>query len=126
MYERGNIRTPFPVHTQEEYREGFNKLGDDLKAATVMGLTAVAVSISDVWVPLVDKYKQVADWSNRVLNADNSSGRERKVPISGISGKDGSKDAPGWAKASGEGPYVDENGKEFATRLMDEQYGKGE
>lgn len=126
MFERGNIRTPFPVHTQEENREGFNKLGDDLKAATVMGLTAIAVSTSDVWVPLVDKYKQVADWPNRVLNADNSSGRERKVPIPGISGKDGSKDAPGWAKASGERPYVDENGKEFATRLMDEQYGKGE
>ncbi|MGE8555369.1 MAG: RHS repeat domain-containing protein [Chryseobacterium jejuense] len=73
MYERGNIRTPFPVHTQEEYREGFNKLGDGLKAATVMGLTAVAASTSDVWVPLIDKYKQAINWLNRVLNSNNDS-----------------------------------------------------
>ena len=70
MYEHQGVYLPFPVHTIEEYKEGFNKLGDDLKAATVMGLTAVAISTSDVWVPLIDKYKQTVNWSNRVLNSN--------------------------------------------------------
>jgi RHS repeat-associated protein len=70
MYEHKGVYLPFPVHTMEEYKEGFNKLGDDLKAATVMGLTVAVVSTSDVWVPLIDKYKQAANWSNRILNSN--------------------------------------------------------
>jgi len=40
-----------------------------------------------------------------------------------VSGKEGAKNVPDWAK--GNRPYTDENGKEFAKRLMDSKYGEG-
>ena len=40
-----------------------------------------------------------------------------------ISGKDGAKDVPSWAK--GNRPYIEESGKDFAKRLLDEKYGEG-
>lgn len=46
-----------------------------------------------------------------------------KTPKSGVSGKEGAKDVPSWAK--GERPKVDESGKEFARRLLDKKYGEG-
>ncbi|MBY0281969.1 MAG: hypothetical protein K2W94_07400 [Alphaproteobacteria bacterium] len=49
--------------------------------------------------------------------------REYKVRIQGLTGKEGAKDTPSWAR--GERPYVGENGKEFAKRLCDAKYGKG-
>lgn len=45
-----------------------------------------------------------------------------KEPISG-NGKDKATDIPSWAK--GKKPYVWENGKTYARRLMDERYGTG-
>jgi hypothetical protein len=45
--------------------------------------------------------------------------RPFKEPI--LSGKEGSKDVPSWAR--GQRPYVGENGRDFAKRLMDERYG---
>ena len=47
-----------------------------------------------------------------------------KVPKSNVSGKEGAKDIPSWAK--GERPQVGESGKEFAKRLLDRRYGEGE
>jgi hypothetical protein len=52
-----------------------------------------------------------------------SGNEEKKVPKAGVSGKEGSKDIPSWAK--GERPNKDEDGKAFATRLLDEKYGTG-
>ncbi|MBQ0366444.1 hypothetical protein J9238_07915, partial [Providencia rettgeri] len=46
-----------------------------------------------------------------------------QVPKPGISGKEGAKDVPSWAK--GEKPLVGENGNKFAERLLDAKYGKG-
>lgn len=46
-----------------------------------------------------------------------------KKPKAGISGKEGAKDVPSWAK--GNKPFVGENGKEFAERLLNERLGKG-
>ena len=40
-----------------------------------------------------------------------------------VSGKDGSKDIPSWAK--GKRPYLTENGTAFAKRLMDNKYPNG-
>ncbi|WP_410876356.1 hypothetical protein [Nocardia sp. A7] len=48
--------------------------------------------------------------------------RPKKVPTSG-SGKEKADDVPSWAK--GRPPFVGEGGKEYARRLMDEQYGPG-
>jgi hypothetical protein len=47
----------------------------------------------------------------------------KKKPRSGVSGKQGAKDVPSWAK--GERPNTGESGKEFADRLLDQKYGKG-
>jgi hypothetical protein len=47
--------------------------------------------------------------------------RRFKVPIPKLSGKDGAKDVPGWAK--GNRPFEGESGKDFAKRLLDEKYG---
>ncbi|MGS6433520.1 hypothetical protein ACUS56_32310, partial [Pseudomonas aeruginosa] len=35
----------------------------------------------------------------------------------------GAKDVPSWAK--GDRPYQGESGKDFAKRIMDQKYGKG-
>jgi hypothetical protein len=45
-----------------------------------------------------------------------------KTPKSGVSGKEGAKDVPSWAK--GERPKVNESGKDFAKRLLDKKYGE--
>ena len=54
---------------------------------------------------------------------DNDKDRKYKVKKSGISGKEGAKDVPDWAR--GNRPYVGENGDQFATLLMNNKYGKG-
>lgn len=43
--------------------------------------------------------------------------------MSGKSAKEAAKDVPSWAK--GNKPYTNENGNDFATRLLDEKYGNG-
>lgn len=48
---------------------------------------------------------------------------EKKVRKPGQSGKEAAKDVPSWAR--GEQPYVNENGKQFAQRLLNEKYGSG-
>ncbi len=49
--------------------------------------------------------------------------RPFKGPIPRLSGKEGAKQIPSWAR--GNRPYVGENGRGFAERLMDQQYGRG-
>ena len=49
--------------------------------------------------------------------------RPFKEPIPRLSGKEGAKDTPSWAR--GQRPYFGENGRDFAKRLMDERYGRG-
>ena len=48
--------------------------------------------------------------------------RKQKKPKSGT-GKEKADDVPSWAK--GNRPYEDENGKAFAKRLCDKQFGVG-
>jgi hypothetical protein len=48
---------------------------------------------------------------------------EFQEPIPRLSGKEGAKDIPSWAR--GQRPYVGEHGRDFAKRLMDEKYGPG-
>src|SRR5215469_1292732 len=48
---------------------------------------------------------------------------EFKEPIPRLSGKEGADDVPSWAR--GMRPRVDENGRDYAKRLMDERYGPG-
>ncbi|PXZ08700.1 hypothetical protein DKK70_00890 [Gilliamella apicola] len=53
---------------------------------------------------------------------DNDKDRKYKVKKSGISGKEGANDVPDWVR--GYRPYVGENGKDFAKRVLDSKYGK--
>jgi hypothetical protein len=46
-----------------------------------------------------------------------------KTPKAGASGAEAAKDVPSWAK--GERPFVGEDGKAFAKRLLDTKYGPG-
>lgn len=48
---------------------------------------------------------------------------EFKEPIPRLSGKEGSKETPSWAR--GMRPREGESGRDFAKRLMDEKYGPG-
>jgi hypothetical protein len=49
--------------------------------------------------------------------------REFKKPKPGGGGREGATDVPSWAR--GERPYVGESGKEYAKRVLDKQFGKG-
>lgn len=71
MFEHHGTYLPFPVYTQEEFREGFDKLKDGAKSVAVLGFNMTAASSSSLWVPLIDKYKELNKWSNRVLNSNN-------------------------------------------------------
>ena len=70
-----------------------------------------------------------AKYGDNTFADDNASGSggssepQYKVRRPGLSGKEAATDAPSWAK--GERPYVNENGKSFAKRLMDNKYGEG-
>ena len=59
----------------------------------------------------------------RIIAHNKPARRPAKKPKKGGKGKAGATDIPSWAK--GNVPYVDESGKEFATRVMNEHYGEG-
>jgi hypothetical protein len=46
-----------------------------------------------------------------------------KKAKTGLSAKEAAKDVPSWAK--GQRPLTTENGRQFAERLLDEKYGRG-
>jgi hypothetical protein len=49
-----------------------------------------------------------------------------KRRAAGLTGKEAATDIPGWAKSSADArPYVNESGVDFASRMMDKQYGSG-
>jgi hypothetical protein len=60
---------------------------------------------------------------NEAKSENKGENKKKKKPKSKTSGKEGAKDVPSWAK--GERPFEDENGEEFADRLLDDKYGKG-
>ena len=75
----------------------------------------------------IDKEKEKDYNSYGYSNGSSASGMppdddKYKKPTSGT-GKEKATDIPSWAK--GERPYAGENGKNYATRLMNKRYGKG-
>ena len=71
-----------------------------------------------------EKYKNKDDKKDKSDKTDQQKEKDKyKTPANDKSAKEASKGIPSWAK--GKRPYVWENGKEFAERLMNEQYGKG-
>ena len=91
-------------------------LGVSLKG--VFGSIAVGVGIGGATVAA----DAMRDAQQQEARRDPETGREYKKPKSG-SHKEKADNAPSWAL--GERPYVGENGKEFARRVMDKYFGEG-
>jgi hypothetical protein len=66
---------------------------------------------------------QGPDGGSKSENQKTQTQEQYKTPRSGVSGKEGAKDVPSWAK--GERPKVNESGKDFAKRLLDKKHGEG-
>jgi RHS repeat-associated protein len=74
--------------------------------------------------PVCDKdglYKHYLE-SRKRKSDDFGSEPESKTPKANISGKDGAKDVPSWAR--GYRPYVGESGEKFADRIIKKHYGE--
>ena len=83
------------------------------------GGAVISVATSNM---IQDRVNQTNDEMHGT-SSGNGSSQTYKKPKSGVSGKEGAKDVPSWAK--GEKPYSKENGKQFAKRLLDKKYGEG-
>jgi len=96
------------------------------KAVGAMNSAGYTVSDPDDPMPNISKYihEKTLEIVKRKKDGKNIKPiRDYKNPKPKISGKEGAKDVPSWAK--GNKPYVDEKGKDFAKRLLDEKYGPG-
>ena len=89
------------------------------------GLMVAGAGLSGLGAGILNNSSKLKDlkYSNIMEKKGTNSTIEYKNPKSGISGKEGAKNAPSWAK--GERPYKNESGRDFAKRLLDEKYGKG-
>ncbi|SEE61174.1 MULTISPECIES: hypothetical protein [Pseudomonas] len=58
---------------------------------------------------------------DKLLSESEPDAEEKKKTIAGLSGKNGAKDIPNWAK--GERSFKGESGKDFADRLLGKKYG---
>lgn len=81
-----------------------------------MGGAAAAISGK-----LVDNYFANSNAGGR--SSGGSSSPQYKQPVSGKSGAEAGSDVPSWAR--GNRPFIGENGKSFARRLLDSKYGPG-
>ena len=91
------------------------KKGEEVLAGTTKAAAKVESKVGNV----------ASSTSSGIKGAEKSSGtvlQKYKTPKSG-SGKEKATDIPSWSE--GQKPYANENGKDFATRLMNEKYGEG-
>lgn len=91
-------------------------------------VTAVAVSTEGIITitlapTAVAMTGKVLGGSSTPENQKQQAQERYKTPKTGVSGKEGAKDVPSWAK--GERPRLNESGKDFAKRLLDKKYGEG-
>lgn len=87
-------------------------------AGVVHGESVAAIGTVRTVVDIIN----IANHFSKEGQAGNGGGGYKK-PKPGLSGKEGAKNSPSWAK--GEKPFKGENGKNFAKRLMDKKYGEG-
>lgn len=113
----------------ENYRFGYQ---DSEKETFVKGAYTTEFRLLDVWLDrwftpdvlnMINNDISDAEDANNKSNNKEPEKVEYKKPKSKLSGKEGAKDVPSWAK--GEKPYTNENGHKFAERVMDNKYGKG-
>lgn len=98
-------------------------------AFSVAGAGAGALQGAAIGLSLSNTVRALTDGiENAFANSREGTGSESvepqyKVRKPGQSGKEAANDAPSWAR--GERPYVNENGNQFARRLLNEKYGEG-
>jgi RHS repeat-associated protein len=95
---------------------------DVIEADIVVVKTGLDILSSGLLWPST-KISEMSKKDDAKSGGASSKGKEFKRSISGESAKQAAKDAPSWAK--GKRPYKGESGKDFAKRLLDEKYGKG-
>ena len=117
---------PFYVKNQ-----GFIKAGELIVGDELLDVTGNILLVENFDVGLTDKpvkvYNfQVEDFHTYYVGENNilvhNAGKEYKIPKSGT-GKEKATDIP--SRFKGERPYINESGKDFAKRLCDEAFGKG-
>ena len=117
---------PFYVKNQ-----GFIKAGELIVGDELLDVNGNVLLVEKFNVELTDKpvkvYNfQVEDFHTYYVGENNilvhNAGKEYKIPKSGT-GKEKATDIP--SRFKGERPYINESGKDFAKRLCDEAFGKG-
>ena len=117
---------PFYVKNQ-----GFIKAGELIVGDELLDVNGNVLLVENFDVELTDKpvkvYNfQVEDFHTYYVGENNilvhNAGKEYKIPKSGT-GKEKATDIP--SRFKGERPYINESGKDFAKRLCDEAFGKG-
>ncbi len=89
----------------------------------VTGTVDLGQSLAALMSLGADPSKGTNSDSSSSSSSNSSTKPEYKTAKSGVSGKEGAKDVPDWAK--GNKPFKNENGKQFAKRLLNEKYGEG-
>ena len=117
---------PFYVKNQ-----GFIKAGELIVGDELLDVNGNVLLVENFDVELTDEpvtvYNfQVEDFHTYYVGENNilvhNAGKEYKIPKSGT-GKEKATDIP--SRFKGERPYINESGKDFAKRLCDEAFGKG-
>ena len=117
---------PFYVKNQ-----GFIKAGELIVGDELLDVNGNVLLVEKFNVELTDKpvkvYNfQVEDFHTYYVGENNilvhNAGKEYKIPKSGTE-KEKATDIP--SRFKGERPYINESGKDFAKRLCDEAFGKG-
>ena len=117
---------PFYVKNQ-----GFIKAGELIVGDEFLDVNGNVLLVEKFNVELTDEpttvYNfQVEDFHTYYVGENNilvhNAGKEYKIPKSGT-GKEKATDIP--SRFKGERPYINESGKDFAKRLCDEAFGKG-
>ena len=117
---------PFYVKNQ-----GFIKAGELIVGDELLDVNGNVLLVENFDVELTEKpvtvYNfQVEDFHTYYVGENNilvhNAGKEYKIPKSGT-GKEKATDIP--SRFKGERPYINESGKDFAKRLCDEAFGKG-
>jgi RHS repeat-associated protein len=109
-----------------------SSLFDGLTNLVEIGETVFYAGLSGAWGryvmgPLFGRASTTVAAARKVGGKSPTTGKQPtqaqyKVRKPGVSGKEGATDVPDWAR--GERPFVGENGREFAKRVLDTKYGE--
>ena len=117
---------PFYVNNRGFVNAGELIVGDELLDVNGNVLLVENFDVELTEEPVKVYNFQVEDFHTYYVGENNilvhNAGKEYKIPKSGT-GKEKATDIP--SRFKGERPYINESGKDFAKRLCDEAFGKG-